>query len=211
MTLVLEKVTIKRGSLTLEAHGTFDEGIHLVSGRVGSGKTTLALVMAGLLPPSSGRVVLRDFASCMLSLQFPEYQITGLTIAEECASWGIDPKKVMAFAGLGQEIGTNPLRLSRGELKRFHLACVLLKKYDLLLLDEPFGALDCRQKELLCSRLSRHPSGITVIFTHEQEFLPRIDYRWEIIDGELIHLKKPLLKNGDLPRSINSDGLPEAG
>jgi energy-coupling factor transport system ATP-binding protein len=170
----------------LHASGTFREGIHLVNGPTGSGKSTLALLMAGLLQPSSGIVYCEGIIKRMLSLQFPEYHITGSTLAEECASWGLDPSSILKAEGLDNQPDRDPLALSRGELKRLHLACVLAKDYDLLLLDEPFSALDCVQKENLSKRLSGNSSGITVIFTHEREFLPRINRFWEIRNGHLI-------------------------
>ena len=181
----LESAEVARGSFRLSAVGTFRPGIHRVSGPVGSGKSTLALLMAGLLHPTSGTVYREGIRSLLLSLQFPEYQITGSTLLEECASWGLDPVPFLNAEGFRNESGRDPFSLSRGELKRFHLACILSKPCDLLLLDEPFSALDCRQKELLCDRLSGRSTGITVIFTHEVEFLPEIDYSWNIADGSL--------------------------
>jgi energy-coupling factor transport system ATP-binding protein len=188
MNLQLDAVIVQRDPFELAAKGTFCEGLHLVSGPVGSGKSTLALVMAGLLAPHEGTIDREDVTSCMLSLQFPEYHLTGQTLAEECLSWGLDPDPLLSAEGFGKKHGENPLKLSRGELKRFHLACVLAKRYDLLLLDEPFSALDCCQKEILCQRLPRSGGGITIIFTHEQEILPPIDRCWAIRGGMLADL-----------------------
>ena len=80
----------------------------------------------------------------------------------------------------------NPLDLSRGELKRLVLACVLAKDHDLLILDEPFSSLDCTEKERLCAALSGRKKGITIIFTHEQAHFPRVDRIWEI-QGGILH------------------------
>lgn len=188
MNLLLDKVKVQRGHWTLSAHGDFCEGINLIRGPVGSGKSTLALVMAGLLAPLEGTIHHQNISSYMLSLQFPEYHLTGRTLEEECISWGLDPDQLLYAENLGAKSRQNPLKLSRGELKRFHLACVLAKRYDLLLLDEPFSALDCRQKEILCKQLSRSGERITIIFTHEQEILPHIDRFWEIRQGMLVDL-----------------------
>lgn len=185
MNLILDLVTVTRGSFTLSAEGTFSEGFHLVSGPVGSGKSTLALLMAGLLAPDKGAVHREAVSSSMLSLQFPEYHLTSLTLADECRSWGLDPDQILPSEGFRGKRTLNPLNLSRGELKRFHLACVLAKEYDLLLLDEPFSALDCRQKEILCNRIAARGSGITIIFTHEREILPPFTRCWRIRNGEL--------------------------
>ncbi len=124
----------------------------------------------------------------MLSLQFPEYHITGTTLTEECVSWRLDASPILDAEGFGEDGECDPFSLSRGELKRLHLACVLGKQHNLLLLDEPFSALDCEQKERLSRRLSERTTGITIIFTHERGILPRIDRYWEIRDGHLLDL-----------------------
>jgi energy-coupling factor transport system ATP-binding protein len=184
MNITLDRARAVRDSWSLEASGVFNEGVHLISGAVGSGKSTLALLMAGLFPLSGGSIRKGDIASCMLSLQFPELQVTGRTVAEECVSWGAPADEILAATGLAGRKDTSPLSLSRGELKRLHLACVLSKDYDLLLLDEPFSSLDCREKSKLCTTLEQKP-GIIIIFTHEHEILPRVDRIWEIENGRL--------------------------
>ena len=185
MRLLLNRLAVNRPPWSLEAGGTFSPGIHLVSGDVGSGKSTLALVMAGLQAPDSGTVVREGIERTMLSFQFPEFHITGLSVGEECRSWDLDPDSVIRAAGIDVTRETPALSLSRGELKRLHLACVLSREYDLLLLDEPFSSLDCPGKEWVCRQLSRRTGGITIIFTHEQSCFPRIDHLWEINEGNL--------------------------
>ena len=172
MNVILEGLAIRRGSATVAARAVMGKGLHLIRGPVGCGKSTLALAMAGLWKPEAGSVVRDGIGSFILSLQFPEYHVTGTTLTDECASWGIDPVPVLAAEGLADRSGDNPLSLSRGELKRLHLACVMAKPCDLLILDEPFSALDCGQKERLCSKLSGRTEGITLVFTHEEEILP---------------------------------------
>ena len=56
MRLELEEVRASRGDWSIAAQGTFSAGLHLVSGAVGNGKSTLAHLMAGLFPQSSGKV-----------------------------------------------------------------------------------------------------------------------------------------------------------
>ncbi|MDP3396815.1 MAG: ATP-binding cassette domain-containing protein [Methanoregula sp.] len=190
MKLHLNAARACRGNWSLVADGTFSEGLHLVSGDVGSGKSTLALMMAGFLSPADGSIVRDGISSSMISLQFPEYHVTGATVAEECRSWGLDCEPVLYEINLMDKRDVAPLTLSRGELKRLHLACALAKKYDLLLLDEPFSSLDAKEKERLCEHLSRLSGGITIIFSHEQSCFPRVDHIWEIQQGELFNRGK---------------------
>ena len=91
----------------------------------------------------------------------------------------------------------NPLKLSRGELKRLNLACLLAGQYDLLILDEPFSSLDVQEKERVCQDLSLRKKGITIITTHEQTLFPRIDHLWEIQNSELRYL-------GRLPQALGA-------
>jgi len=227
MRLHLNTARACHGNWSLTAQGTFCEGIHLVSGDVGSGKSTLALMMAGLLSPTDGSIGRDGISSSMIALQFPELHVTGTTVAEECRSWGLDPESVLGAVNLMDKSDTPPLSLSRGELKRLHLACILSGQYDLLLLDEPFSSLDCREKERLCEILARRSGGIIILFTHEQTSFPRVDHIWEIQGGVLIDcgelpgalvrwehapaLIKKLISAGRCPKNISSGDLMEAG
>lgn len=191
MRLVLEDCTASQGRWSIAAQGTFCEGVHLISGDVGSGKSTLARVMAGLFPVHAGTVTRDGIGSRMLSFQFPEYHITGTSVREECESWGLDPKTTLQSTGLEATGERDPFSLSRGELKRLHLACVLSRAYDLLILDEPFSSLDVVEKERICSILSDRSRGITIIFTHEQAIFPRVDHIWEIGGGQIRYCGSP--------------------
>jgi energy-coupling factor transport system ATP-binding protein len=181
--VAVEEVAFSRGGFALACSGVFEEGVHLVTGRVGSGKTTLALLLAGLLQPNAGTVRREGVGTMTLSLQNPEYHVTEATVGAEIASYGVDPDAVAGRCGLCDRIDEDPFRLSRGELKRLHLACLFERAWDLLVLDEPFSSLDCVQKRRLCRWLEERDAGITVIFTHERQVLPAIDYLWEIADG----------------------------
>jgi energy-coupling factor transport system ATP-binding protein len=224
--ITLNQTSAIRDHWSLSASGTFEEGVHLISGDVGSGKSTLALMIAGLFPLSGGSIKNEEIASTMLSLQFPELHVTGLTLAEECTSWGVAPDDILGTTRLTGKSDISPLFLSRGELNRLHLACILAKNHDLLLLDEPFSSLDCEEKAQLCARISQKTRGITIIFTHEQEILPRVTRIWEIIDGMLVDCGTPpdafrnwrhipsiiekLISLGSRPENISLDDLREA-
>jgi energy-coupling factor transport system ATP-binding protein len=191
MKIALVGVRAVRGSWALAAEGMFGEGVHLVSGDVGSGKTTLALLLAGLSSPAAGKVEREGIGSTMIAFQFPEFHVTGQDLEAECRAWGVDPVPVLAAAGLAGHRSKDPLDLSRGELKRLVLGCVLAGDHDLLILDEPFSSLDNTEKERLCSSLSGRTRGITILFTHEKAHFPRVDRIWEIQDGALFDRGRP--------------------
>ena len=226
MKVSLNRAHAIRDYWSLSASGTFNEGVHLVSGDVGSGKSTLALMIAGLFPLSGGEIDRNEIKSTMLSPQYPELLITGITIAEECLSWEIVPEEILRDIGLIKRKTESPHSLSRGELKRLHLACVLARNYDLLMFDEPFSSLDCTEKAALCTRIGKKTQGVTIVFTHEQNILPRVDRIWEIVDGILVDCGRPpdaflawhhippqikrLIDLGSWPDNISLDDLREA-
>jgi energy-coupling factor transport system ATP-binding protein len=226
MRVSFDNVHAVRDSWSLSVTGTFQEGVHLVSGDVGSGKTTLALMMAGFFSPQGGLIDKKEIQSSILSHQFPEHSVTGLSITDECISWGADTDEILGVSELIGRGSGSPLSLSRGELKRLHLACMLAKDCDLLLLDEPFSSLDCREKVKLCERIGHRKKGICVIFTHEQNILPRVDRIWEITDGRLIDCGVPpdaffiwqhapalvtrLIASGQIPDNLSMEDLRDA-
>jgi len=188
MRVSLDDVILRRGSFQLTASGTFSEGVHLVTGPVGSGKSTLALALAGALRPLARQIVEDGIGSRTLALPFPEYHVTGETLEREVASWGLVPAPVLEAAGLSGRGGEDVLRCSQGELKRLVLSCILAREWDLLILDEPCSSLDCAWKEAFARKLGERRKGITILLTHEDEILPRVDEIWEIQAGRLASL-----------------------
>lgn len=226
MELVFEGVTITRGSCDIRVSGCFGRGIHLVSGRVGSGKTTIAAMAAGLLSPERGSIQKKRISTSMLSFQFPESGLTGSTVQEEIHSFGLDSTDTLAMAGLLGRGEDDPHSLSRGELKKLTLACVLSRPWDLLVLDGPFEALDCSGKREVCRWIEQRRSSIVILCTHEQHILPRIDALWEFQDHTLVSRGsvpealgrwdlappsvKTLVSRGNLPVNISEDDIREA-
>ena len=185
MNLSFDSVRISQGTFVLNINETFTEGLHLFSGRIGTGKTTLAFTAAGLLSPDKGTI---RYDGCsgtpMFLMQFPEYHVTGATVREEISSWSVsgheDP-----FSLLGVEISDHdPLTLSRGELRRLELACVFSRDADLLILDEPYPSLDRPAKQSL-TKLLETRRGITLVFSHESEYIPANAKHWSLCGGKV--------------------------
>jgi energy-coupling factor transport system ATP-binding protein len=147
----------------------------LLSGLNGSGKTTLLRVIAGLLPPSEGRVFR---ARCSRAgggaapgetaflFQSPQRNLFERTAHDEVAfalrRMGLPQQalqrrvaQVLELCGLGAQCDRSPLRLSFGEQHRVALASVLAPEPSLLLLDEPFSGLDPEARLRLLEALAR--------------------------------------------------------
>jgi len=163
-------------------------------GPSGSGKTTLLRILAGLETPEAGTVWFgkRDVsndkpASRGIGFVFQHYALFGHMTVERNIAFGLDvmrrsrpPKhdiasrvdqllELVQLKGLGKRY---PSQLSGGQRQRVALARALAREPRILLLDEPFGALDAKVRRELRGALRQiHDElGLTSIFvTHDQE------------------------------------------
>jgi sulfate transport system ATP-binding protein len=172
-------IDVERGSLTA------------LLGPSGSGKSTLLRVIAGLEVPDNGDVFISGREATALAPQkrgvgfvFQHYApFTHMTVRENVA-FGLKIRKrpkdeirarvdelleLVQLSGLG---GRYPSQLSGGQRQRMALARALAPEPEVLLLDEPFGALDARVRVELREWLRRlhDEMHVTTIFvTHDQE------------------------------------------
>ena len=161
-----------------------------VIGPSGSGKTTLLRLLTGLLAPSEGQVlrgdvpiagpapdvaiVFQDYAKALLPWRSVAGNVSlaleaqGVARAERAAH--IDA--LLRRVGLGAHADKYPAQLSGGMQQRVQIARCLAQQPALLLMDEPFGALDAMTRQGLQDEMLRlvAESGTTVLFiTHDLE------------------------------------------
>jgi NitT/TauT family transport system ATP-binding protein len=161
-----------------------------VIGPSGCGKTTLLRAAAGFVMPHSGDVRLADAPvrgpSRAAAFVFQDYgrallpwrTVTGnVSLALEAAGVPTNERparidKVLQTVGLTAHASKFPAQLSGGMQQRVQIARCLAQEPTLLMMDEPFGALDAMTREGLQDELARlvRQEGLTVLFvTHDLE------------------------------------------
>jgi len=170
---------------------TVDRGEFLcIVGPSGCGKTTLLRAAAGLTRPTSGFVsrggkevlspsldvgfVFQDYSRALL----PWRTVAGnIALALEAAGTPVGERSgaiadVLKTVGLERHGGKFPSQLSGGMQQRVQIARCLAQRPEILMMDEPFGALDALTKHSLQDQLAKlvGDNGLTVLFvTHDLE------------------------------------------
>ncbi len=162
-----------------------------ILGPSGCGKTTLIKIIAGIWPPSEGRVLVdgRDTTETPIEERDLGYVFQNIMLfphmsVKDNARYGpwvrglarekIDnaSKEALELVGLLQRQGFLPAELSGGAQQKASLARALANKAELLLLDEPLSALDARVRVELRYTLRRLVKGLkltAIHVTHDQE------------------------------------------
>jgi putative ABC transport system ATP-binding protein len=158
-------------------------------GPSGSGKSTLLNILGGLDVPSAGTVRFLDhdltreddaaltrYRREHVGFVFQFYNlIPSLTAREnvalvtEIATRPIAPEEALALVGLGARLDHFPAQLSGGEQQRVAIARAIAKRPDVLLCDEPTGALDYETGKLVLEaieRVNRELGTTTAVITH---------------------------------------------
>lgn len=160
-------------------------------GPSGCGKTTLLRVLAGFESPDSGSVTLGSQNLLALppnkrpiNLMFQSYALFPHMSVEKNVAYGLQREslgkeeirdrvaEVLATVGLTDKASRRPAQLSGGQRQRVALARAIVKRPQLLLLDEPLSALDRKVRAEMQLELKRlqHEVGITfVVVTHDQD------------------------------------------
>ena len=150
-------------------------GFVLVTGPNGSGKTTLLRLVAGLLAPTAGALdvaVERGRVGFLAHEALVYRELTALENLQLYARlYRVDPERIgmlLERFGLWEARNERAGAYSRGMLQRLALCRTLLHEPDLLLLDEPFNALDAEGVELLDRQLAElRPDRTFLVATHD--------------------------------------------
>jgi len=206
--LELKNISVRYGDTPAldDVSLTVADGEHLaVLGPSGSGKSTLLRVIAGLEPPATGTISWngRDLAGVPVNarhfgLMFQDYVLFPQRDVAGNVAFGLEMARqrrdainrrvaevldLVGLAGYGRRAITE---LSGGEQQRVALARALAPQPELLMLDEPLGALDRSLRERLLRDLSElfRSLGLTTIYvTHDQEEALAVGDRVAVLDG----------------------------
>ncbi len=183
--------------------------IYGVKGKNGSGKTMLLRALAGLIYPTAGSLLIdgkplekghfppsvgvlietpsfvpnRTGLSNLLEISEIKGLISDQTVARALQAVGLDPKD------------RRPVRkYSLGMRQRLGIACAIMERPSLLLLDEPVNALDPAGVEMACRLFAdaRRHDAIVVIACHDSEELEELfDERIDLSDGRIVGRRSP--------------------
>jgi putative ABC transport system ATP-binding protein len=206
------------GEVTVQALKKVDLDLYhgefvVLLGPSGSGKSTLVNILGGLDVPSGGEVYYLDHNLTALNDQaltlfrrehvgfvFQFYNlIPSLTALEnvslvtEIAEKPMDPKEALELVGLGDRLHHFPGQLSGGEQQRVAIARAVVKQPEVLLCDEPTGALDYATGKLVLEVLeevNRKWGTITVVITHNAAIAAMADRVIRISSGEIVEIRE---------------------
>ena len=172
-------------------------GLTVITGHNGSGKTSLAKIIAGTDDPTSGKIILDG--EDITALNVTERAKKGIAFAfqQPVRFKGITVRDILSLAmGEGDEaelssvlekVGLQPEKyldrdvdahLSGGEMKRIEIASVLLRKATLSIFDEPEAGIDIWSfKELVSTfeALKKQTKGTIIIISHQERILSEAD------------------------------------
>lgn len=185
----------------------------VVLGPSGSGKSTLLNILGGLDVPSSGQIVFQNrnltaaseaeltrFRRDCVGFIFQFYNlIPSLTAKEnvalvtEMARRPMPPEEALFRVGLGDRINHFPAQMSGGEQQRVAIARAIAKRPEVLLCDEPTGALDFQTGKLVLEVLehaNRELGTMTIVITHNAGIARMADRVITMRSGQILNIRR---------------------
>ncbi len=186
----------------------FEGEFVVLLGPSGSGKSTLLNILGALDVPTSGRVTFRgQDLTTMTEQQLTQFRrrnvgfvfqfynlIPSLTALEnvalvtEISDHPMDPAAALDLVGLSQRRNHFPSQLSGGEQQRVAIARAVAKRPEVLLCDEPTGALDVTTGVVVLEvieRINRELGTTTAVITHNAEISAMADRVISLSDGRI--------------------------
>ncbi len=181
----------------------------VILGPSGAGKSTILNILGGMDRATSGTYIVEDkditqlnnreltkFRREKIGFVFQFYNLMNNLTAYENVSLAtkkikdhLDPKLILEKVGLGKRLNNFPSNLSGGEQQRVSIARALVKKPQILLCDEPTGALDSKTGQTiiaLLKDLSKSEDSAVVVVTHNANIALVADRVIKLSDGKIV-------------------------
>ena len=220
--IIFEKVSkdYQMGEVTIHAANQVSFQVEngelcIILGPSGAGKSTVLNLLGGMETATSGKILfggkditamddmeLTDYRRYEIGFVFQFYNlIPNLTalenveLAKQVCKSPLEPEEALRIVGLQDRIHNFPAQLSGGEQQRVAIARAVCKNPDLLLCDEPTGALDTETGKTVLKVLadvSRKMGKTVIIITHNSLIAPIADKLIEMKNGVVInqHVEK---------------------
>jgi putative ABC transport system ATP-binding protein len=186
-------------------------------GPSGSGKSTLLNILGGLDTPTSGSITFKEhnlsqadeaeltrYRREHVGFVFQFYNlIPALTAREnvalvtDIAANPMPAAEALARVGLGERLDHFPSQLSGGEQQRVAIARAIVKRPDVLLCDEPTGALDYETGKLVLeviAKINAELGTTAMVITHNAAIAGMADRVLRLGDGRIVGEEKPARK-----------------
>ncbi|MBR0081482.1 MAG: ATP-binding cassette domain-containing protein [Clostridia bacterium] len=175
--ITVRDLTVRFEAKTVFDHASFDlpeEGVVMLYGVSGKGKTTLLRVLAGLLRPDSGTV--SGLSGRTVSFAFQEPRLLDWRTAEDNIALVSSREKAISLLetlGLSEERNALAKTLSGGQKQRVSLARAFAYSDNVVLLDEPFTGLD-EENRFKAAALIRS-AKLAIVVSHDEDDAALLD------------------------------------
>ncbi|MBE6135222.1 MAG: ABC transporter ATP-binding protein [Erysipelotrichaceae bacterium] len=192
----------------------------VILGQSGAGKSTLLNLLGGMDVLSSGSLIvdghdlatfskkqLTEYRRNKVGFVFQFYNLMpnltakeNVELATELRQDALVPEEILAYVGLKERMDNFPSQLSGGEQQRVSIARAVAKNADVILCDEPTGALDYETGKEILTLLQKqaHEEGKTVIIvTHNSALADMADHLIRIKNGQIV-----LDEHNDSPKQV---------
>lgn len=181
----------------------------VILGPSGAGKSTLLNMLGGLDSPSSGTIVvdgkdistlssdeLAEYRAAKVGFVFQFYNLVptltvheNVKLVDEIAPNSLSATKMLEEVGLADHLKNFPAQLSGGEQQRVSIARALAKNPQILLCDEPTGALDSETGVIvlkLLLKMAKEYGKTIIIVTHNQNIAQMADTVIHVKNGKVV-------------------------
>jgi len=182
-------------------------------GPSGCGKSTLLNILGGLDTPTAGSAMFRDhdltrageaeltrYRRQHVGFVFQFYNlipsltaVENVTLVTEMSEHPMRPEEALALVGLGDRLNHYPSQMSGGEQQRVAIARAIAKRPDVLLCDEPTGALDFATGKIVLEAIARINTELgttAAVITHNAPIAQIADRIMRMADGRVASVER---------------------